>query len=583
MAQVTPADLTLEAVQQVMIDGSANQGAAAQSLEADAEALSSGSIAMADSIRTQGTADALVAKTEGLAALEAQNSTITVLKELITPDAQATRSARLNSEELELQDALDAEEAVLSQGGVLGFLKQAVNISAFGTPGGMASNRARAAEGQYNASVAAVQNVAAASESVAKAELSMVETLTADSINAASTSIMEQSTQAATEAELTGLRTNVTMTANILSASAAEVSGLVNAYKLPQAIETLNAQRTAQTAAADRLIKTERVDAAKTAVMKRGYGASGVPYPGDDVALWMLDDSRPTEIANQAAKFMQLGMSTASNSGASYGGNLYDAIDTMMVVDPSGVAKPTHYSEMAGAIQTNFNAEVAANPNIVLKDAEEYKQALNTYAETQMAGFEVNIKPGDASNPLVAAPMSVLGNVPAVKGSALYQNVPAIQALRESPDPAVIQDLSIAAVREGMVTVEEAVSGIQAIFGTAAMYNNSRDGGFQSIGLPSQTTYKSRIAIPKTGFQQLISNPIGAIRDGNLLTDSAVVIGGIANALSPVGVSNISILGDQSIFNMTPTDSVDFMDAADIRMSLVRKMSSLPRTEEVSE
>ena len=119
---------------------------------------------------------------------------------------------------------------------------------------------------------------------------------------------------------------------------------------------------------------------------------------------------------------------------------------------------------------------------------------------------------------------------------------------------------------------EEYVAGMETIFDSAVVYNNESEGGFNRVGLPNQVDYNVQVPSAPSDVDQLIGvaksvlfNPIQA---GSILFggDTKEQLGKAGKATTEALLGTIKFV------------SVDFTDAASIKMDLAKEMSTLQVT-----
>lgn len=245
--------------------------------------------------------------------------------------------------------------------------------------------------------------------------------------------------------------------------------------------------------------------------------------------------------------------------------NPFEATSNLRLIDSSGVSSRTKYTRLlddAAQIQLDrYNKTGASVP----KNKEQIEADYNKAAEDLMTVHTNEIKQGDNTNPLHAPPFQTLATKRSVAETALYQKVLKDKGMVETNAQTIV-DSALAGVLARAITMEEAAVGIEAIYEAAALHNNKDMGGFERVGLPSQTTYNVRLDRDPSAFEVVtilpaLANPFTL--PGKVLASGAPTAG--------------EFLQDQVDAYWT----ADLMDITDVKQLLVGIRSSIkPETEE---
>lgn len=213
-------------------------------------------------------------------------------------------------------------------------------------------------------------------------------------------------------------------------------------------------------------------------------------------------EPRETIIANinrggaMGAKYEQY-RNIGSTPDAVLGGTPAEAAQVLSTIDPENRAPKTKYSELLSQIklkQTSNYQAAAAKGLAIPNDPAQIASDFNNTAKSYMKEFASNIMPGIA-NPYSAPPMESLAPALENKNIALYNKVIKPLNLTEAT-PQVIIDSAVAGIQSKRITPEQAASGIAAMYSTAAAMNNTMNGGFNRVGLPSQLSYNTAVTKP---------------------------------------------------------------------------------------
>ena len=183
-----------------------------------------------------------------------------------------------------------------------------------------------------------------------------------------------------------------------------------------------------------------------------------------------------------------------SSAELSLGSTPADAARTLSAVSEEGFAvEDTPYTKILTQIQDKVITDRAPGTKPP-KSVEEANAEFNKAAAEFTVGQAAEVSGTD--NIYHAPPMAVLAEYEEVVTSPLYNLVLKPRNLVEV-DAAKIVDMSLAAVTEGTITLEEASQGIGAIFKSAVADNNIQK-MYHRGGLLHQDTYNIKFKVPKS-------------------------------------------------------------------------------------
>ena len=143
-------------------------------------------------------------------------------------------------------------------------------------------------------------------------------------------------------------------------------------------------------------------------------------------------------------------------------------------------------------LQSMWQEGITANPGA---KQEFIVSQVSKFASSTAAMQGKNIKPGDASNIYAPPALPTVLGIPAITSSPLYQGVFKEQmqtgVLKEfNPDQLI--EMTVAGIKAGKVSINDASEGLQGIFNGAKEVNN-RSMNYPGFGLPLQKGYNTTV------------------------------------------------------------------------------------------
>lgn len=223
---------------------------------------------------------------------------------------------------------------------------------------------------------------------------------------------------------------------------------------------------------------------------QRAQAAAGLPVEPRETIEWGL--SQGGEVGAKYKKLRDLG----SMSSPVLGLTASEASTTLATISPDGNYAQTKYTELLTNIQKDYTSKLT--PTNAPKTKEQAAAQLDAHAEIVMGTFAADIN--TSGNPYHAPPMESLAARMDLSDNLLYTKVLKPAKVNELAGQ-VVADLATNAVLAGTLKPEEAAAGISDLYKTAAVYNNTIEGGFTRVGLPAQTSYNVTINLGRSGLE----------------------------------------------------------------------------------
>ena len=287
--------------------------------------------------------------------------------------------------------------------------------------------------------------------------------------------------------------------------------------------------------------------------VQRGQKLTGLQVEDTETILFSL--SKGGESGEKYIRLQELG----GVADLKLGSTPFEAVDNLRTVAPEGTSIDSKATDFLAGVADALAASGATVALAGESDKEtkaRLKSKFNQVAETTAAIHKSDITFGDSTNLYQAPPMGALDNFQSVQTSFFYQKIIKPMDMKEV-HPQKILDAATTAILAKSVTVEEAATGIEAMFEAAASYNNTQDGGPSRVGLPNQDSYNTKILTEGQGAFSTISNILSS------------GITGLATGKGP------SLVDKTSIFKKKPQVS-DLMNLTDIKMILVKMIGGTP-------
>lgn len=242
-----------------------------------------------------------------------------------------------------------------------------------------------------------------------------------------------------------------------------------------------------------------------------------------------------------------------------FGATPADAAETMAVLDPYGAMGDSPAAKLHSSISDAVVSQMQANPDTAPRNKDQQVSYYNTVAKGYMLTKSKKIEAGDGTNPYQAPPLPVIvEHSPKVQNSPLFKNVLKPYNLQET-NPQKIAELAASGVKAKVITPEEAAQGLVDIFTSAAIYNNTFQGGFERAGLKEfeQRSYNTAIKIKPTFGNVMQASDLGLMN--SLLTSTVNPLESIYEAGSKAG-KEVSKVRRAGVIGQ-PVDLMKYSDA----------------------
>lgn len=290
----------------------------------------------------------------------------------------------------------------------------------------------------------------------------------------------------------------------------------------------------------------EELTASLVSRVQRGQSAAGIPVENKNTILFGLNSS-----GDRGKRYDRL-LTMGAGAKPILGLTAFDAKKSLDIIAPDGNVAATKGVKLLALIAQKQAEKYDKSRAKIPRDEASQRVDFNVTAKEEIDKAKANIATGDNSNPYHSAPFTVLEQFKAVASTALYQKVLKALELKET-NPQTIMDASIAGILSGTVSPEEAAEGIEAIFDTAALVNNTNEGGFRRVGLPNQTTYNTLLTRPPSFIEEL------------------KIAGKKALILPPLSIA-VDVAG--SLLKPNTLVPVDLMDVTEIKETIIKIMST---------
>ncbi len=191
----------------------------------------------------------------------------------------------------------------------------------------------------------------------------------------------------------------------------------------------------------------------------------------------------------KVSQYLTAGMKTAAIGYPVVSENVGEAAQQIAV---SGAPLRPEQENVKRFLQSMWQEGVTANPGA----KQDFIVAqVSKFASSTAAMQAKHIKPGDASNIYSPPALPTVLAIPAISASPLYQGVFKEQmqtgVLKEfNPDQLI--EMTVAGIRAGKVSINDASEGLQGIFNGAKEVNN-RSKNYPGFGLPLQKGYNTTV------------------------------------------------------------------------------------------
>jgi hypothetical protein len=602
-ASTPPANPRLQAIEDTLARNNQRLNATTAQLESGAASVNDATEIIRSSMGEITSSTQIVRAATDNAKLATQNNANALLSAAGGVPEQVQLMSRLKSEGDHVSNLLAQQADILDDEPTgLYLLDQIVN----GFRAAPIKRDLKVAAIQQNQTIGQIQNMTAAQEGFARVNVLNEQTLNEASIAANSRLIASEGAVKLAEVEIRNIHTNADMMSRLVNADSRITSNLLESYRLEESVanrqlseERMQFEREEMTFRRDQwelakpkqaaeleLLQSELADNRALAPVKRvameaqyktavksyndgilfeqdlvqgvqkAQSMSGLPIETPEVINFKLSN---TSTRDRYIKLQEVG----NSSNLQLGGNAYDAAVTLRTIDTNGIATETKGTALLDTIARQQLAAYEEAGVKVPKDETSFKADFNATAKGLLQGAAKTIATGDTTNPYQAPPMSVIEQFANVQNSPLWQNVLANQGMVEV-DPQRITESAAAGVAAKLITPEEAAKGIVTIFESAALYNNTMQGGFSRVGLGefNQSTYNSPIKYKQSFMESL---------KGNVpLLEKSLVVNSVAKAGAAL------FLASGPLVPTTKVELVNLMDRAKVQQMIIKQLSNVP-------
>lgn len=456
--------------------------------------------------------------------MQAQNATI----EAITPFTEVARQrellTELDEENQRINDLQDERTKIMTRDTGMPLLFDLIRNAFSAIPTDIAIKSAKAERSQTRQQIA---DMAAASEHINQINIKNRKILTDGVIQANAERTRALAEGEVAKAKLQGISTNAAHLYKVMQFNDMQTDKLVQLYGLKnqQFKNETDRERTELDIKQQKLLiqtyqsnlkkaefREETVTHIEEAV-NAGRAMHGLaPYP-KGVALQMFEQGTP-EQRLQAEEYIRLGTLAYDEATGTppIATNPYEAKRSINIADPGGQGIQSKGRSVLAAIEDRTNKALATDPNFDPRNEDAIRARFNEEARKFQEEKAANIASGDLSNPYHAPDFQTIAE--RLKGkNKLYDEVLTDMEMRET-NPQTIVEATTAAVLEGKIPFEQAVSNIKSIFDTAVVYNNSAEGGFSRYGLLNQTNYNTVLKRPRGPIESILTSPFRSVPSG---------------------------------------------------------------------
>lgn len=373
--------------------------------------------------------------------------------------------------------------------------------------------------GRYNTADAEVQDaqkgldaINTLNQQTAAGQLAIAKTQSVATVAAAADEQIQQGQLEAQKMKLQGLLYNADGVTKVLAMSQEQLNNTMQAQQAANASGHLAlaqqglqlqqqefAQRT--TEFQDRLKRQQTTDTENATVadlFNKGRATIGAPPLDLNKVNVMLKAGG--ELGAQANAYVTMGMQSDAVGGPIIAANPGTAA-RMLTLTQSPIAtsnpavKPITdlLQQMQRQVYDPVNAGVLG---VNKSDPTTADRAIMTTIKPIIQQMQANIKPGDASNIYQAPQLQSIASSAAVQATPFYQKVlqPLIAANGiTSADPNQLMSLANVAIADGRLNINDASTGIAAIY-SAAVQINQQSKGYMRFGIPLQMGYPTEVS-----------------------------------------------------------------------------------------
>lgn len=522
-----------------------------------------------------------VALAKGVADLKAQSATIEAREAMGGSESQIEQLKEITAD-LNRVDDLREERLGILDSKVTGVGPLDSIINEFRTMG--IDNVIKAAESKAASSVAVLRDTSAGFNTIAADNLTARKTITEGTIAAGQSLIQQQATIAVSEQNMKNIQSNATAvkaiydlgrrdltnmqsaiaseialdnaatakvraeTAKKVQAEAEETSEARLAILKAQAAKLLREEELANTPASIAAATRKREAADEEIVLRTAKQAAVVKSV--QVAQQALGGTQMTKAEILAGyeldpeRFTKLYIAGSQatidpTSGAVLKVPLADsAAEYLSIVGENPTALPdTRANALIQEVVIEVNEERARmieTGTRIKTDKLSQDALVNSVTNNLMKGYLKEIKTGDPTNPLRARPMDSL-LTKAVLAEPLYQKVLKLKAF-EQADPETIMKAAEEGMEAGLVSPEEAASGITTLYLSAIALNNKQNGGLERVGILPQFNYNARVEVPRSAVESVFDAAGTAIKLATVPVSAARGAVGLGGGVMSLGL-----------------------------------------------
>ena len=197
---------------------------------------------------------------------------------------------------------------------------------------------------------------------------------------------------------------------------------------------------------------------------------------------------QPGAVGKRYQLYLEMGAAKELEGSLVYGDTALEAASNIRFL---GIPPKTEVQKQVLSIVDQAQQSPAL---IAFTDKKEKVRQAEKIAQDTMGKYRDVIKSGDASNPYTAPAFSVIAAQDTVRNSPWFAQV-ILPSQVQSTDPKLIVEHTVAAVKSGKITLEQAAAGITAFYTTAVDYNNAQN-NYPAFGFQKQVSYKTLLQTP---------------------------------------------------------------------------------------
>lgn len=479
--------------------------------------------AMLQAITQKGQDDTLVAQTQQLGQLRAQENARAVATAFGTNmDDSGQVLTSLGATMLQSYQESQVAAAKLHDINSVSFLDDPLAWISGQFQKGPATSDFNYAATKYNSAEQTLSSLLALTSADTKVQQDIAKTKDAASVQAASDSIAQEGVINAQKTQMQNLLYNVQGVEAVQKMNESQLSNSVQALgAINQGQELQIAQQRAaregQNADLQRQEIEQRLTIGQMSIDDMTQTATTVNAGRASLGL---DPLPPVKIAQLLKMSGSAGQAIKDqyNMGASSA-----AIGKTIVSDNSGDAARIIANSRAPltpsqtpikSLLTDTYAGVASGTlakNIDIKNPAAVSASTSAFIGSRTQSMAASINPADGTNIYAPPDLQSVASLPAVQSTPLYQQVmlPILEAAKSSGqvtkfDPEVVAGLALAAVQKGTLSFNDAVSGINTFANGAVMTNNTTK-DYTKFGIRPQSSLNMKVLNPISGTSMVVN------------------------------------------------------------------------------